>query len=163
MNVTVELIAWNATNGPAVSHSSVYTIGALGSKQFLTFDLKDTLQEAGAKPSDLPKYFVQIKARSCTSFSPWQLLHRGASKVGIDPVDHCLFMISLNSLPVFDMSVHHNATANLRVCSYATASKASILHMSSGAIFDVRSYRATASDPWHLRSFSVCILQYLWD
>ena len=63
MNVTVELIAWNATNGPAVSHSSVYTIGALGSKQFLTFDLKDTLQEAGANASDLNKYFVQIRVR----------------------------------------------------------------------------------------------------
>ncbi|EIE20788.1 glycoside hydrolase [Coccomyxa subellipsoidea C-169] len=62
VNVTVELIAWNATNGPAVSHSSVYTIGALGSKQFLTFDLKDTLQEAGAKPSDLSKYFAAAAA-----------------------------------------------------------------------------------------------------
>ncbi|CAL8468004.1 g7542 [Coccomyxa elongata] len=62
VNVTVELIAWNASTGPSVSHSSVYTIGALGSKQFLTFDLKDTLQEAGASPSDLSKYFMQIRA-----------------------------------------------------------------------------------------------------
>lgn len=61
VNVTVELIAWNATVGPSVTHSSMYMIGALGSKQFLTFDLKDTLQEAGANPSDLSKYFIQIR------------------------------------------------------------------------------------------------------
>lgn len=73
VNVTVELIAWNASKGPSVSHSSMYTIGALGSKQFLTFDLKDTLQEAGASPSDISKYFMQIRVRAFTMLEQYRL------------------------------------------------------------------------------------------
>ena len=63
MNVTVDLVAWNATAGPAVSHSGVYTIAALGSKRVLTFDLGDTLQEAGASPDQISEFFLRCTVR----------------------------------------------------------------------------------------------------
>jgi hypothetical protein len=67
VNVTVELVAWNATQGPSVSHSGVYQLAALGSKQFLTFDLKDTLQEAGLSADALPQYFLRLTVRAAGS------------------------------------------------------------------------------------------------
>ena len=60
VNVTAQLIAWNATQAPVVSHNSVYTIAPLGSKQFLSFDLTDTLAEAGVSASDMSKYFMHL-------------------------------------------------------------------------------------------------------
>ena len=60
MNVTAQLVAWNATQAPAVSHDSVYTIAPLGSKQFLSFDFKDSLAEAGASAGDISKYFMHL-------------------------------------------------------------------------------------------------------
>ena len=63
VNVTAQLIAWNATQAPVVSHNSVYTIAPLGSKQFLSFDLKDTLTEAGVSTSDMSKYFMHLTVR----------------------------------------------------------------------------------------------------
>ena len=60
VNVTAQLIAWNATQAPVVSHNSVYTIAPLGSKQFLSFDLTDTLAEAGFKSSDMSKFFMHL-------------------------------------------------------------------------------------------------------
>ncbi|CAK0764706.1 hypothetical protein CVIRNUC_003185 [Coccomyxa viridis] len=64
VNVTAQLVAWNATQAPAVSHDSVYTIAPLGSKQFLSFDFKDSLAEAGASAGDISKYFVHLTATS---------------------------------------------------------------------------------------------------
>ena len=60
MNVTAQLVAWNATQAPAVSHNSVYTIAPLGSKQFLSFDFKDTLAEAGVSAGDISQYFMHL-------------------------------------------------------------------------------------------------------
>ena len=60
MNVTAQLISWNATQAPVVSHNSVYTIAPLGSKQFLSFDLRDTLAEAGVKLSSMNQYFMHL-------------------------------------------------------------------------------------------------------
>lgn len=65
MNVTAQLIAWNATQAPLVSHNSVYTIAPLGSKQFLSFDLKDTLAEAGVSTADMAKYFMHLTVSPC--------------------------------------------------------------------------------------------------
>lgn len=63
MNVTAQLVAWNATQAPAVSHNSVYTIAPLGSKQFLSFDFKDTLAEAGVSAGDISQYFMHLTVR----------------------------------------------------------------------------------------------------
>ncbi len=60
VNVTAQLISWNSTQSPVVSHNSVYTIAPLGSKQFLSFDLKDTLAEAGVKLSSMSQYFMHL-------------------------------------------------------------------------------------------------------
>ena len=60
VNVTAQLVAWNATQAPTVSHNSVYTIAPLGSKQFLSFDFKDTLAEAGISANDISKYFMHL-------------------------------------------------------------------------------------------------------
>ena len=60
VNVTAQLISWNATQAPVVSHNSVYTIATLGSKQFLSFDLRDTLAEAGVKLSSMDQYFMHL-------------------------------------------------------------------------------------------------------
>ncbi len=65
MNVTAQLVAWNATQAPAVSHDSVYTIAPLGSKQFLSFDFKDSLAEAGASAGDISKYFMHLTVSAC--------------------------------------------------------------------------------------------------
>ena len=64
MNVTAQLVAWNATQAPAVSHNSVYTIAPLGSKQFLSFDFKDTLAEAGVSAGDISQYFMHLTVRA---------------------------------------------------------------------------------------------------
>ncbi len=63
VNVTAQLISWNSTQSPVVSHNSVYTIAPLGSKQFLSFDLRDTLAEAGVKLSSMSQYFMHLTVR----------------------------------------------------------------------------------------------------
>ena len=60
VNVTAQLVAWNATAAPAVSHNSIYTIAPLGSKQFLSIDFKDTLAEAGVSARDISQYFMHL-------------------------------------------------------------------------------------------------------
>jgi hypothetical protein len=73
VNLTVDLIAWNATQGPTVSRSGLYALPPLGSKVVLSFDLKDTLAEAGAAPSDIPNYFLRLRVRGtppCRSPQP---------------------------------------------------------------------------------------------
>ena len=60
VNVTAQLVAWNATQAPAVSHNSVYTIAPLGSQQFLSINFKGTLTEAGVSASDISKYFMHL-------------------------------------------------------------------------------------------------------
>ena len=89
MNVTVELVAWNATAAPAVSHSGVYALAALGSKRFLTFDLGDTLHEAGASADHIAEYFLHCTVGPgfsrvpCSQFPAiWSILHNaGACKL----------------------------------------------------------------------------------
>lgn len=81
VNVTAQLIAWNATQAPVVSHNSAYTIAPLGSKQFLSFDLTDTLAEAGVSPSDMSKYFMHLTVSplACTLSPLSNLYHNVAA------------------------------------------------------------------------------------
>ncbi len=63
VNVTLDLVAWNATQGPSVSHTGVYPMQALDSRVALVFDLRDTLAEAGASAGDISQYFVRLTVR----------------------------------------------------------------------------------------------------
>ena len=45
----------------------MYTIAPLGSKQFLSFDLRDTLAEAGVKLSSMNQYFMHLTVSHCAT------------------------------------------------------------------------------------------------
>ena len=46
-----------------MTRSAIYMMPALGSKQVLSFDLQDTLRDAGANPADIASYFVRLSVR----------------------------------------------------------------------------------------------------
>lgn len=74
--MTAQLVAWNATQAPVVSHNSGYTIAPLGSKQFLSFDLKDTLAEAGVSTNDMNKYFMHLTVSGIVPILPFLTMLR---------------------------------------------------------------------------------------
>ena len=59
-NFTWELVAWNATDGPAANSTTPFSVARLGSQQVLTQDMQQLLRENQLDPATLPNYFLHL-------------------------------------------------------------------------------------------------------
>ncbi|KAK9835150.1 hypothetical protein WJX81_001501 [Elliptochloris bilobata] len=63
-NLTWELVAWNATDGPAANRTSAFSVARLGSQQVLAQDMQQLLRDNNLDPATLPNYFLHLYARA---------------------------------------------------------------------------------------------------
>ena len=69
-NFTWELVAWNATSGPAANSTTPFNIARLGSQQVLTQDMQQLLRENQLDPATLPNYFLHLYVRALNPCLP---------------------------------------------------------------------------------------------
>ena len=63
-NLTWELVAWNATDGPTANQTTQFSVARLGSQAVLTQDLQQLLRDNNLDPATLPNYFLHLYVRA---------------------------------------------------------------------------------------------------
>ena len=68
-NLTWELVAWNATDGPTANRTTPFTVAYLGSQQVLVQDMLQLLRDNNLDTATLPNYFLHLYVRLAARLS----------------------------------------------------------------------------------------------